>query len=599
MPVTITQKVAWQGLGAFSTLNYSATTANAGEIWLVVTYTPDNGGFTSVTDSLSVPWARLAGANAAKGTTIWWSVRPTNASVVVTVTQASATPGAYTTLYTLTGAHPTLPFGTAVADNTGLTTGTPITESFTTTYANSTMFAAVVNWASAAILTSSTLTQIDTTSVLGKSLASGAQPGPVSPGSSNIQIATPTGAPTPIWYFAAIEINPDPFEFIKVDTFGSSTNRTNFPGNPFAVTSGDLLVMTLQGNGSSQAVADSVFGSWTRVAVDWSATNAIWYKVAPSSTTITVTYTAGTTGQGHFDVFRIPARSGGSASIGATAGSPSSTTSTNYNANVLTNTTANSQLLIGAGSGGGNALATTADCYNYGTYNFSFVSGCSGARRNATIAAQTVNLTGVSGSTWNWAAVEIIAPIVIVTQAQSETWTATDASPASHDRAATESMVASDATPPSLITVDALQVQSESMTALDDFTAIALQQTVVDNEPFGFAENAPGGEQIQGATEDSFGFTDDNGQLLNATWVTFSPPGVEGIRDTTHPLFARMHVDRGVSVLKIGGFYRQVEEPSTEDLLSATEVYLGGHEYRIPQYIGDDLVAAGYGPYII
>jgi hypothetical protein len=81
--------------------------------------------------------------------------------------------------------------------------------------------------------------------------------------------------------------------------------------------------------------------------------------------------------------------------------------------------------------------------------------------------------------------------------------------------------------------------------------------------------------------------------------VTFSPPGVEGIRDTTHPLFARMHVDRGVSVLKIGGFYRQVEEPSTEDLLSATEVYLGGHEYRIPQYIGDDLVAAGYGPYII
>lgn len=51
---------------------------------------------------------------------------------------------------------------------------------------------------------------------------------------------------------------------------------------------------------------------------------------------------------------------------------------------------------------------------------------------------------------------------------------------------------------------------------------------------------------------------------------------------------------RGRSVIKVAGVYRTVDNPDQLTLASATEVYLGGHEYVISDATADALQAAGY-----
>jgi hypothetical protein len=53
-------------------------------------------------------------------------------------------------------------------------------------------------------------------------------------------------------------------------------------------------------------------------------------------------------------------------------------------------------------------------------------------------------------------------------------------------------------------------------------------------------------------------------------------------------------LDRGRSVIKVGGSYRTVDSPDQLTLAAATEVYLGGHEYIVSEEVGNALLAAGY-----
>jgi hypothetical protein len=72
------------------------------------------------------------------------------------------------------------------------------------------------------------------------------------------------------------------------------------------------------------------------------------------------------------------------------------------------------------------------------------------------------------------------------------------------------------------------------------------------------------------------------------------PANVPGI----HRLFARTHLEVGVSVLKEGGFYSQVIEPAAERVQAAQAAYLGGRSYTITTDERAALIAAGYGAYI-
>lgn len=79
--------------------------------------------------------------------------------------------------------------------------------------------------------------------------------------------------------------------------------------------------------------------------------------------------------------------------------------------------------------------------------------------------------------------------------------------------------------------------------------------------------------------------------------ATFSPPGrLE--RRGNHPLFGRLSRPVGVSLLKEDGFYRQVENPSNEEVAAAEEAFLGGFRYEITSAQADALTLAGYGDWV-
>lgn len=79
--------------------------------------------------------------------------------------------------------------------------------------------------------------------------------------------------------------------------------------------------------------------------------------------------------------------------------------------------------------------------------------------------------------------------------------------------------------------------------------------------------------------------------------ATFTPPGRVEHRGN-HPLFGRLRFTQGVSLLKEGGIYRQVEIPTYEELVAADVTYVGGHTYEIGPDEAAALIAAGYGDYI-
>lgn len=78
------------------------------------------------------------------------------------------------------------------------------------------------------------------------------------------------------------------------------------------------------------------------------------------------------------------------------------------------------------------------------------------------------------------------------------------------------------------------------------------------------------------------------------TSKVFRPPTVRRPMDTTDPLFRRLKINVGLSVLKTAGFYTTVESPSPEDIAAADIAYLGGRVYPISPDEAAALTAAGY-----
>jgi hypothetical protein len=63
-------------------------------------------------------------------------------------------------------------------------------------------------------------------------------------------------------------------------------------------------------------------------------------------------------------------------------------------------------------------------------------------------------------------------------------------------------------------------------------------------------------------------------------------------------LFIRYKLTRGKSLQRRNGVWSETTFP-TEDVIAAADIfYLGGHEYVIPQYEAEELIAQGFGAYV-
>lgn len=77
----------------------------------------------------------------------------------------------------------------------------------------------------------------------------------------------------------------------------------------------------------------------------------------------------------------------------------------------------------------------------------------------------------------------------------------------------------------------------------------------------------------------------------------FTPPGRIEQRGK-HPLFGRLPLEVGVSLLKNDGLYRQVSDPADEDIRDADLAFIGGHVYLVTNSEAASLTAAGYGEWV-
>lgn len=82
------------------------------------------------------------------------------------------------------------------------------------------------------------------------------------------------------------------------------------------------------------------------------------------------------------------------------------------------------------------------------------------------------------------------------------------------------------------------------------------------------------------------------------TFTVFTPPTVGTRWPVTDRFWSRLTMTDSYSVLKLDGFYRQVSDPSNEDVAAADVAYLGGRRYRVDDAEVEALTEAGYGEYL-
>ena len=82
----------------------------------------------------------------------------------------------------------------------------------------------------------------------------------------------------------------------------------------------------------------------------------------------------------------------------------------------------------------------------------------------------------------------------------------------------------------------------------------------------------------------------------------FVTPSVEETPMGWHRLLERYSIARGVTVMMINGTYSSYRYPAQTEIATATEVYLGGHEYIIDEAaknrLTDPNIGGNYGAYI-
>lgn len=80
-----------------------------------------------------------------------------------------------------------------------------------------------------------------------------------------------------------------------------------------------------------------------------------------------------------------------------------------------------------------------------------------------------------------------------------------------------------------------------------------------------------------------------------ADWTFRTPTVDEGPASWEDPLFLRVKIARGITVLNNGGTYTAVRFPTQDEIAAATAAYQGGHEYVVDDATKAALIAAGVG----
>jgi hypothetical protein len=73
-----------------------------------------------------------------------------------------------------------------------------------------------------------------------------------------------------------------------------------------------------------------------------------------------------------------------------------------------------------------------------------------------------------------------------------------------------------------------------------------------------------------------------------------TPTILEEMESDGHPLFSRIKIPKGITVLKIDGDYFEVRYPSAEEVADADIAYIGGYSYEVTAGEKADLESAGY-----
>lgn len=77
-------------------------------------------------------------------------------------------------------------------------------------------------------------------------------------------------------------------------------------------------------------------------------------------------------------------------------------------------------------------------------------------------------------------------------------------------------------------------------------------------------------------------------------YVFTTPTILEEMEGSYHPLFSRIKIPKGISVLKNGSVYTEVRFPSHEEVQEADVAYIGGYSYEVDEAEKSALEAAGY-----
>lgn len=77
-------------------------------------------------------------------------------------------------------------------------------------------------------------------------------------------------------------------------------------------------------------------------------------------------------------------------------------------------------------------------------------------------------------------------------------------------------------------------------------------------------------------------------------YIFTTPTILEEMEGDYHPLFSRIKIPKGISVLKNGSVYTEVRFPSSEEVDAADVAYIGGYSYEVDATEKAALEAAGY-----
>lgn len=77
-------------------------------------------------------------------------------------------------------------------------------------------------------------------------------------------------------------------------------------------------------------------------------------------------------------------------------------------------------------------------------------------------------------------------------------------------------------------------------------------------------------------------------------YIFTTPTVLEEMDGEFHPLFSRIKIQKGVTVLKNGSTYTEIRFPSHEEVQAADIAYIGGYSYEVDAAEKADLEAVGY-----